>query len=279
MVLNNDELLRIQEKEIQIFKSFMHACQRLNLKYYLIGGTLLGAVRHGGFIPWDDDIDIGMPREDYEVFIAKGQDLLPENIFIQNYKTDPQFPQAFTKLRNTDTAFIESSVAHLDINHGIFIDVFPIDKKIENRFFLPFWRIKERIINYRISYLFNRKYNVFVRAFRPLTKMFYRTASSAVRAKDMLYRSGKSDTMVANYSGYWGKKEIVPASWAEDTQKIDFEGLVAPIPREYDKWLTQLYGDYMQPPPEEKRVTHHFTNVIDTDKPYAEYNWKGEAER
>ena len=88
MILDETQMNRIKEIELDMLKAFVSICDQLGLKYYLIGGTLLGAVRHKGFIPWDDDIDVGMPREDYEVFVEKAGKLLPDYIFLQNYRTD-----------------------------------------------------------------------------------------------------------------------------------------------------------------------------------------------
>ena len=126
-VYSQEQLQKMQEVELDLFKAFIEVCEKLQLKYYLLGGTLLGAVRHKGFIPWDDDIDVGMPRKDYEIFIQKAQDLLPEHYFVQNCYTDGKLPMAFCKIRNSNTTFIETSVKDFKINHGIFIDIFPLD--------------------------------------------------------------------------------------------------------------------------------------------------------
>ena len=123
----SEQTNRIKEIEIEIFKSFISVCEHLNLTYYVLDGTLLGAVRHKGFIPWDDDIDVGMPREDYEVFLREGQALLPEEYFIQTFDSDPEYLANYAKIRNNNTTFVETSVRHRKINHGVFIDVFPLD--------------------------------------------------------------------------------------------------------------------------------------------------------
>ena len=126
-VYSQEQLQKMQEVEIDLFKAFIEVCQKLQLKYYLLGGTLLGAVRHKGFIPWDDDIDVGMPRKDYEIFIQKAQDLLPEHYFVQTLYSEPTIPYNFCKIRNSNTTFVEYSIKKLNINHGVYIDVFPLD--------------------------------------------------------------------------------------------------------------------------------------------------------
>ena len=105
----------------------MQVCQQLNLSYFLVCGSALGAVKYQGFIPWDDDMDLAMLRPDYEAFLAQAQALLPRHIFLQNYKTDPAFPAIYSKLRLSGTVFLEESAQHLPIHHGIFLDLFPLD--------------------------------------------------------------------------------------------------------------------------------------------------------
>ena len=141
-------MTELQEKEFELLKLFILVCSSLKLRYYLVCGSALGAVKYKGFIPWDDDIDVGMPREDYEVFVSKAQELLPENVFLQNYRTDKSFPHVFTKLRNSDTTLIEENMAHLNMNHGIFIDVFPLDGYPKNKQDARKLKWKKKILNW-----------------------------------------------------------------------------------------------------------------------------------
>ena len=127
MKISTDEMTALKKIEVEILKEFVAACDELGLRYYLLGGTLLGAIRHQGFIPWDDDIDVGMPRQDYEIFLEKGQELLSKNLFIQHLRSEENYLLPFAKIRNSDTAFIQDSVKKRSMNHGIFIDVFPLD--------------------------------------------------------------------------------------------------------------------------------------------------------
>ena len=117
----------LQKVELDILQHFIEACEKLNVQYFLVCGSALGAKRHGGFIPWDDDMDVGMYREDYNKFMEQAPAILPEGYFLQNYKTDPAYSNVFAKLRNSNTTYIEKTAAELKINHGIYIDIFPLD--------------------------------------------------------------------------------------------------------------------------------------------------------
>lgn len=275
MDLSNEQMSQLKQVELDIFKAFLTICEQLNLRYYLLGGTLLGAVRHKGFIPWDDDIDVGMPRKDYEIFLEKGQSLLPKNLFIQNIKTEKNCPYNFTKIRKSDTAFIESSIHHFSINHGIFLDIFPLDyypetpkkqKKID------FWN---KIYTSRVGFEFDLPGNRFPslkrRILRLWLKIIFPSWQKALLKREKLMKSTLTETLTANYCGAWGKKEIVPTEWYGQGTMLEFEGLQVCAPSNYQAWLTQVYGDYMQLPPIEKQKTHHYTDVIDFERSYLEY--------
>ncbi len=273
-VYSQEQLQKMQEVELDLFKAFIEVCEKLRLKYYLLGGTLLGAVRHKGFIPWDDDIDIGMPRKDYEIFIQKAQDLLPEHYFVQTLYSEPKIPYNFCKVRNSNTTFIESSIKKLNINHGVYIDVFPLDgypndKKEQKKF-----KRKQLFYKIWINKIFTCKDDSFIkRALRLGLKVitFFMPVKVAVKKREKLYKSYAETDMIANYCGAWKEKEIVPKDWYGEGVQLEFEGLKVNAPAQYDKWLTQVYGDYMQLPPEEKRVGHHYTEVIDLERSYLHY--------
>ncbi len=266
------ETKKLQEHSLKMFKVFIEVCEKLNLKYYVLGGTILGAVRHKGFIPWDDDIDVGMPREDYEIFISKAQEFLPKNYFVQTFKTDPEWPANFAKIRNSDTTFIESSVKNRKINHGIYIDVFPLDRHEDNKFKLKIFNFKNKFYQATIArcfYIPKQKRNWKWYFIRILT--FFVPVKTALKKREKLLKSNKGTKYLANYCGAWGVKEIVPSDWYGKGAELEFEGIKIIAPANYDAWLAQVYGDYMQLPPVEKRVTHHFNEVIDLEKSYKEY--------
>ena len=273
MEVIGETLAELKFLEIDILRHFVEICDKLNLRYYLLGGTLLGAVRHKGFIPWDDDIDVGMPRKDYEVFLQKGAELLPTYLFLQTVQTDPGYVHCFAKIRNSNTTFVEISARKMKINHGVFVDVFPLDyypdtierqKEFEHK---RIWWLR------RIGVEFDTNENTSFKGVmkRIVVKMLIPSVQRAITLRDALYRSVPASSLVANYGGAWGKKEIVPADWYGDGTTLMFEGMELTVPAEYDKWLTQVYGDYMQLPPMEKRIGHHYVEAIDFHTPYTEY--------
>ena len=266
---DNEDLKKIKQIELEMLDLFIQVCEKLNLQYFLLGGTLLGAVRHKGFIPWDDDIDVGMPRQDYEVFISKAQKLLPEKFFVQTYKTDPEWVAHFCKLRNSETTFIESSVKNRKINHGVFIDIFSLDYCSNS----PFSKLKNLLLKSIETKEFNQEKSKKGKLLNVIATVitFNMSPKTAFQKREKLLMAKHNGSYLANYSGAWGDKEIVPAEWYGSGAALEFEGRKVIGPKEYNKWLTQVYGDYMQLPPIEKQVTHHYTEIIDLQKSYKQY--------
>lgn len=276
-VFEGEQLQRLKEIELDMLKECIGVCDKLGIKYYLIGGTLLGAVRHKGFIPWDDDIDIAMNREDYEIFVENAHKYLPENLFVQTRKTDSDCLMNFAKIRNSDTAFIESTSKALKINHGVFIDIFPLDAFGGSKFFKKVFLFKKHCLRIAIEKGYNLER---VKVSSPVKRflngilgllMLGISPKSASEMREKLFTSCKNGDMLANHSGAWGVKEIVPSSWYGDGEFLEFEGISVRCPKDYKLWLEQVYGDYMKLPPEEKRVSHHYVEVIDLYKSYKEY--------
>jgi len=274
MNLSKEQFNSLRSVELSMLSEFIKVCDQLAIKYYLLEGTLLGAVRHQGFIPWDDDIDVGMPREDYEKFLREGQALLPSELFVQTIFTEKDYRANFAKLRNSNTTFLETSVRHCNINHGVYIDIFPLDfchedEREQKKAFLQDARLSRRI---NLGFYFpNRKLDLPHKIFYTLVKLRYPCIQKVLKKREKKMASVKKSSLYANYCSAWAKKEIMPTEWFGDGVFLQFEGIRARVPKEYHKWLTQVYGDYMQLPPKEKRVSHHYADVIDTEKPYLEY--------
>lgn len=272
------EIKKLQSIEMELLKELLIICRESGLRYYLVGGSALGAVKYKGFVPWDDDIDVAMPREDYEVFLNKAQEYLPPHIFLQNYRTDPEFPMLFSKLRNSNTAFIESSFRKMNMNHGIYIDVFPLDgypeRKIE-----AFW-LNIKLTYYKVVLTFARNkvrnlrsvrgvmeqigYNLFGR-WIPTARIFARYERTIRK-----YDTQKSKFWY-NYGNKMHSLEKVPAVWYGKGADAEFERMAVVIPEKYDRFLRYRFGDYHADLPLEKRVPSHVFEVVDTEKSYK--NW------
>lgn len=262
----------LQSVELDIFKAFAEVCEKLNIRYYLLAGTMLGAVRHKGFIPWDDDIDVGIVREDYDRFLKEAPALLPDYLFVQTYESDPEYPHIFAKIRNSNTTFIETPVRDNTINHGIYIDVFPLDRCYANTRNKISFRLQEQLLSLRISKMYkNASPSLKVKFCRAFTTLLWPKEGRALQRLDRLYRSMPKGDCLVNFSGVYGEREIMPADWYGEGVKLDFEGIKVTVPQAYDKWLSQVYGDYMQLPPVEKRVSHHDTTAIDTHQSFSQY--------
>ena len=274
----------LQKKQLEIFVKFIELCEKNNLNYFLIGGSALGAIRHKGFIPWDDDLDVGMLREDFEKFCELQPQLEGTNYFIQTYKSDPNYIYSFAKLRDSSTTFIENFYKYHRINHGVWIDIMPIDgitdKDIPREKCMG--RMKRFFAQINLSYLgaLKRKVhketwfkdillNIVAYPFSLFNINHYRQKRMEKMAKK--YPFDKA-TLAGNYHFAWsGKVEGLPPKLYTETIDVPFENITAKVVKEYDKYLTCLYGDYMTPPPADKQEGHHHYSGLDLNKPYDQY--------
>lgn len=265
----------LQKVELELFQVFKETCEKLNLNYFLVCGSCLGAARHGGFIPWDDDMDVGMYREDYDKFMKLAPPLLPDGIFLQNYKSDPKFPQVFAKLRNSNTTYTEASMAHLDINHGIYIDIFPLDgypddpNEQKNFVYLKSLYIRKLTCVCKLPQTLKGKLSVSM--FR-LFGYHKRTAKIAAKYEAFISKYPvKGSKLICNHGTWYGKRDFISAEFYGKGTDIIYEGISVRVPEKYDEYLTALYGDWRTPPPAEKQKGHHYYEICDTEKPYTYY--------
>jgi len=263
----------LQKKEFELLKYFLDICEKLNLKYYLVCGSALGAVKYKGFIPWDDDMDIALPREDYEKFLEKAPSMLPENLFLQNYRTDKNFPAVFSKLRNSSTTYIESGYKNLKINHGVFIDIFALDgypsdpaeiSKFEKK---KLWFVRKYLC--ALAPAGSTKARIMRQVLR-FAGCHRNTAKSLAEYEKMIVSCDNTQVW-CNYGNFRGYMEKLPCDVYGEGVEADFEGIKVRIPSKYDEYLREKYGDYTQDPPLEEQVGHHYYEVLDLEKPYTEY--------
>lgn len=265
----------LQQKEFEILNCFIEICEKLNLRYFLVCGTALGAVKYNGFIPWDDDIDVALPRKDYNVFCEKAQQLLPNGMFLQTYKTDESYPRIFAKIRNSNTAYFEKTMAKLPINHGVYIDVFPLDgypkgilaqKSLEYKKF-----ILELILSSTFESNCSLKIKIIRKTFR-LLGLHKKTAKIANRYERLISKySTENSSMWCNHGNWQQKLEYSPKEHYGKGALMEFEGLSVVVPEKYDEYLTQKYGDWKADLPEEEKVGHHYYSLMDLNKSYTHY--------
>ena len=268
-------MTELQEKEFELLKCFFAICEKLNLEYYLICGTALGAVKYNGFIPWDDDVDVGLMRPDYERFLKEAPALLPEDFFLQTAQTDAAFPQLYCKLRNSNTTYIEKTDAALPINHGIYMDIFPLDGYPGGKTRQKLFEIRKEAYRFQLSVVFDmpRYFHVKLatKALR-LLGFHKRTAKTVARLNRLLMRyPPENSKLICNHGNWQGKLEYAPREQYGNGVLAEFEGLKVRIPEKYDEYLTQKYGDWRLDLPIEQRVGHHDYTVCDCNTPYTAY--------
>ena len=267
----------LQKVEMDLFCCFSDICKKLGLNYFLVCGSALGAARHGGFIPWDDDFDVGMYRDDYNKFMELAPALLPEGIFLQNYKSDPNFPYVFAKLRNSNTTFIQTILSNLDINHGVYIDIFPLDGYPQDS------RLQKKMARKKKNYLrqfggtFNLPSNIPIKAkiLFVLCKIFRchkRTQKILLKYEGMISRySVEEAKIICNHGTWYGERDYINKDYYGKGKNIVYEGMTVRVPEKLDEYLTSLYGDWRTPPPPEKQKGTHDCEVCDINNTYTNY--------
>lgn len=246
----------LKKIEINILKEIDGFCGKNNLRYFLCGGSLLGAVRHKGFIPWDDDIDILMPREDYERFIETFGD---KTYSILSYKNNRDYYLPFAKVVDTRTCIRETLVKSVS-GCGVYIDVFPLDG-LSNNLLTAEKILKKNNRKMRLNFaielnVFNK--NIFKYCICKILRIFFNSKKlcKSMEKTSMRYKVEDSNYVGVSF-GFYGKKEIMDKEIFENSIQVEFEDGKYFAPSEYDKYLSHLYGNYMQLPPIEKQVTHH----------------------
>lgn len=266
----------LQKTELQILKTFISICEKLGIGYYLVCGSALGAAKYGGFIPWDDDIDAALLRPDYELFCKNAPQMLPEHLFLQNYVTESACPFLYSKIRNSDTTFIEKATAHLDINHGIFIDVFPLDGYPEEKLRRLALERKKKTLKLKndCAYAHDDKIKAASRlcfAAERYLGFDKKTAETNNKLTKLISAyPPETSALWCNHGNWQGKLEYAPREQYGRGRKAGFEGIEVTIPEDIDAYLTQKYGDWRSDLPESKQKGHE-PLICDTARPYTYY--------
>lgn len=266
---------KIWAVEIDLYLKFAEVCKKNGLRFWADGGTLLGAVRHNGFIPWDDDMDFIMPREDYNKLMEIGPKEFCYPYFLQTPHTDSNYGYSFAKLRNSNTTNIPRVFKKAGFNHGIPIDIFPLDFVNLDNFEDEKQRITECIMR-NSSYM--KRNSIELLNERQLENFKKYQTDNPVREYDMIQEIASNPNYinseyVANCVNTVLKSsaQIWKASWFETTIMHQFENIEIPMPGDIVPRLKAQFGDYMKFPPVEQRGNWHADEFWDPDKSYKEY--------
>ena len=268
------EQKQLQEAQLKILKEIDKVCNEHNLTYWLAFGTAIGAVRHKGFIPWDDDIDLFMMAEDLEK-LEKLQKFFPNNIFVQSRRTDPEYGLMITRVRDSNTTLIENTESDRNMNHGVFVDIYPLyNSPKEGKEHDKFYRnsLLARLLLYgKTPETHGTVMKLGSKVILSLTSKKFRK-NQVERIYQKMLEQPESGYLTYAY-GHTGRM-IFPKEFFYPVVRVDFEDMKAPIPENNDKLLTQIYGDYMKLPPEDKQVVHHDYRKVDCEHSYLMYKGK-----
>lgn len=250
----------LKKIELEMLIYLDQLCKKENLRYYICGGTLLGAVRHKGFIPWDDDIDVVMPRPDYQKLIDQWKD---DERYRLLSERDRGYYYNFAKLVDKRTTLKELKEKPLE-GLGVYLDIFPLDGMPEEEsarmeHFQELDRLRHQVTVFsRFPHFRKNVFCILQDTGIWLVNMCKSLPDAQKRLLDAALQYPYDESKyIYSPGGAYGAKDIFPQSWFEGTVPLEFEGAMVEAPAEYEKYLRQLYGDYMQLPPEAERVSHH----------------------
>lgn len=262
--------------ELDLLKLLLDVCKKYDIQLQVFAGTLLGAVRHKGFIPWDDDVDVCMDRKNFNKLLKVPKDEFPEPYFLQTCYNDRKFYTPYARLRNSKTTGVVSWNDSVEYNNGIYIDVFVLDGLVSG----VLRKVQQKLINIALRLIEKAKLTnvgaprsiqgVFYRMVSPLLSLdfcmrFHQWLLSALTpiSKRLSFLTHPENQI----SKYWIFKEEFA-----DSIELKFEGLSVPAPRNYDGVLRRMYGDYMKyPPASERGAWHEGVIHFDPDIQYATY--------
>lgn len=256
------ELERLHNLEMIICDEVFRICKKYNLQCVLWAGSCLGAIRHKGFIPWDDDIDLAMPRKDYEKFKELAKTELNEKFFFQDIDTDKKCGLIFGKVRMNGTVLSENYSYHIHMHQGVWVDIFPYDK-VSNRSFI---RKKDRCILsiWKNIYIVKSGYKMPENRSKKMLPIYYITKIISKLFSFHFLRNRIYGVMTAHekenteyffpYAGAVGERNLMPMDYFDDIQWLPFEDRKYGVSKMYNYYLTSVFGNYMELPPVEKRV-------------------------
>lgn len=271
MIAQLERLTAHQKLLLEMLKDFDAVCKKHHISYQLFAGTALGAARHHGFIPWDDDADVLLMRSEYDRFFESAAGDFDPSVYYVQREHGPHWPMPFSKLRRNNTACIEKYHARDPRMHqGVYIDIFPCDSLSDNAAMRKLQFAASRAIFAKSLYA--RGYETDSAA-KKLFMQLCRPLPRGLLEKACIRRDITETDMVQTFlaGGKKYEKNIIPRAWIEDTVDIRFEDSVFPISAHYDALLTQLYGDWRTlPSPSERKCKEHAA-ILDLEHSYVDY--------
>lgn len=270
-MLTDEELKKLQRCELMIANEIKRICEDNNIKYFMVAGTVLGAVRHKGFIPWDDDMDFGMMRSEYEKFCAACIIELDDDFILQTWDTDPNYPFSFGKIRLKNTKIEELFASSKEtLEKGIFVDVFPFDNVTDK---------ENEVKSHARKYYFYKRAmwmkkgygkNILTQNFKQ--KIKYIISSIVLSFVPYYLLKLRFEKTIMKYNHIETSRLVFDAPYKFENNCVDrvlienlidgiFEGYIYPMPSDYDAYLRHLYGDYMKLPDPDKRHSHDILSV------------------
>ena len=270
MKLEKDYKRKLQLRILDIVKDVDKICRENDIDYYILYGSALGAIRHQGFIPWDDDFDIGMTFDNYVKFLEICEKKLDKNkYYVQTPEKEKNYYLSFSKIRDIRTTLIEEGNENIDIVRSVYIDVFPLVG-------IPNNKIKERILKINRAFMLSANMNVinnkFLRCiFDIILKIFGRRKILKYTTKRCFkYNDCEYWCSIADGDGYIQNK--IKREIYGKPKYVKFEDIMLPVPENTDKYLKNIYGDYMKIPSEEQiKFREHTPYYLNFDLPYDEY--------
>ena len=278
--LVTEQRKKIWAVELDLLNELLRVCNKYNIKVFAYAGTLLGAVRHNGFIPWDDDADVCLLPEDYKKLCDVAEHEFKYPFFFQNALTDRKYFFRYSRLRRSDTTGLIIGQESPKYNNGIFLDIFILNGYTDNAFLL-----KKQLFEMKITWKLCRAYIADLKE-KAWYKRFFIGFVQFIEKRIVTYEylvklnnriQGKYDKTATNVALMTHGKKMMLKYWCDkrcfsSTKYLKFENIMLPVPGDYEPFLTHAYGDYMQFPPIEERGKWH-DNVIefDPDIPYLDY--------
>lgn len=268
--MEKEVLRKVQCCQMEIAREIKRVCEENGIGYFLCCGTFLGAVRHQGFIPWDDDLDMGMLRADYEEFLRIAPEKMDPRFCVQSWYTEPNYALPFAKVRMRNTLYVEAKGTQLQEN-GFYVDVFPFD-------FAPEKPAEQAAHARRLTTLFRMKLmkshckpwmdNGRILWKKRIGYLYYQLRAAFVSGKELVrrydtYATEISDSQILCRQRGLSKLDCYDREWYREFSDYLFEGELFRGPKQYDAVLTAQFGDYMTPPPEGERENRHQIVKVD----------------